>query len=404
MKRSWLSWLALVCLASAGPAAQDLAVRGKLVHTLAGPPLEDGVVLVQGGKITAVGRGAELPIPAGMRTLYAAVVTPGLVDAHTCVGLAGWMNVDHDKDELETSAPLQPELRAIDAYNPQDPLVEWVRSFGVTTLHTGHAPGELVSGQTMIVKTRGNTVESAVVVPEAMVAATLGSGATREGKESPGTRSKAAAMLRAKLIAASEYAAKRAAATEEPPARDLGLETLAAVLARERPLLVTAQRAQDILTALRLAEEFRFELVLDGAAESYLLLDQLKAAGVSVLCHPPMARAHGETENLSMETPAALQQAGIPFALQSGYESYVPRTRVVLFEASVAAVRGLGFDAALAAITIDAARLLGIEDRVGSLEVGKDGDFALYDGDPLEYTSHCIGVVIEGEVVSETVR
>jgi imidazolonepropionase-like amidohydrolase len=314
------------------------------------------------------------------------------------------MNVDHDKDELETSAPLQPELRAIDAYNPQDPLVEWVRSFGVTTLHTGHAPGELVSGQTMIVKTRGNTVESAVVVPEAMVAATLGSGATREGKESPGTRSKAAAMLRAKLIAASEYAAKRAAATEEPPARDLGLETLAAVLARERPLLVTAQRAQDILTALRLAEEFRFELVLDGAAESYLLLDQLKAAGVSVLCHPPMARAHGETENLSMETPAALQQAGIPFALQSGYESYVPRTRVVLFEASVAAVRGLGFDAALAAITIDAARLLGIEERVGSLEVGKDGDFALYDGDPLEYTSHCIGVVIEGEVVSETVR
>lgn len=397
--------LAALSLGATAPHAQDIVVRADVVHTMAGPPIEDGVVVVRGGRIAAVGRAGEVALEPGLRTLRAAVVTPGLVDAHSCLGLAGWLNVDHDKDELETSAPIQPELRAIDAYDAREPLIEWVRAFGVTTLHTGHAPGELVSGQTMVVKTRGKTVEQALVVPEAMVAATLGDDATRTGDQSPGTRAKAAALLRAKLVAAQEYAAKRAAAPEgEAPARDLALEALAGVLARERPLLVTAQRARDILTALRLAEEFGFDLVLDGAAESYLVLDRIKAAGVPVLCHPTMTRAHGETENLSLETPAKLHEAGIPFALQSGYEAYVPRTRVVLFEAAVAAAHGLAFDAALGSITIEAARRIGVADRVGSLEPGKDGDLALYDGDPFEYTSHCVGVVIEGVIVSEGTR
>ena len=117
-----------------------------------------------------------------------------------------------------------------------------------------------------------------------------------------------------------------------------------------------------------------------------------------------MMRAVGEAENLSFETASKLAEAGIPFAIQSGYESYVPKTRVVLLEAGVAAGHGLTFDQALRSITIDAARIIGVDDRVGSLEVGKDGDVAIYDGDPFEYTSHCVGVVIEGNVVSEVVR
>ena len=123
-----------------------------------------------------------------------------------------------------------------------------------------------------------------------------------------------------------------------------------------------------------------------------------------VIVHPTMQRAFGETENLSFETAAKLRHAGIPIALQSGYESYVPKTRVVLFEAAVAAANGLSFAEALGSITIDAARILGIDKRVGSLEVGKDGDIALYDGDPFEYTSHCVGVIIDGRVVSDTPR
>ena len=134
------------------------------------------------------------------------------------------------------------------------------------------------------------------------------------------------------------------------------------------------------------------------------MADAIRLDGVPVIIHPTMARAYGERENLSFETAAKLVKAGIPVALQSGYESYVPKTRVVLFEAGVAAANGLSFSQALATVTRDAAKILGIDQRVGSLAVGKDGDVAIYDGDPFEYTSHCTGVVIEGEVVSRKAR
>jgi imidazolonepropionase-like amidohydrolase len=215
-------------------------------------------------------------------------------------------------------------------------------------------------------------------------------------------------LLRAQLIKAQEYLDKQRAAAadkeKEPPARDLRLEALGKVLGGELKLMVNAQRAQDIVTALRVAEEFQISIWLDGAAEAFLLIDEIKAAQVPVILHPTMTRTTGENENLSFETAAKLVAAGIPVALQSGYESYVPKTRVVLFEAALAAAHGLTFQQALATITIDAARLLGIDDRVGSLEIGKDGDVALYDGDPFEYTSHCVGVLINGQLVSDTVR
>lgn len=382
-----------------------LAIRGAVVHTMAGPPLTDGVVLIAGGKITAVGPAADVPIPPGTRMLQGAVVTPGLIDAHTAVGLTGWMNQPQDQDQLDPTEPIQPELRAIDSYNPRERLIEWVRGFGVTTLHTGHAPGALVSGQTMIVKTTGGSVEAAAVVPAAMVAVTLGDDARPGGadaeKKSPGTRSKAVAMLRGELVKAGEYARRRAAAGDDPPDRDLRREVLADVLARRLPLLVTVNRATDIDAALRIAAEFDIRIVIDSGAEAYLCLDRLKAAGVPVILHPSMRRAGmGETENISFETAAKLRAAGIPFALQSGYEGYVPKTRVALFEAAIAAANGLTTEEALAAITSDAAAILGIADRVGAIRPGLDGDLAIFDGDPFEYTTHCTGVVIDGRIVS----
>lgn len=389
-------------LALAAPvAAQSVAVRGETVHTSAGEPISDGVVVIRDGRIAAVGPASDVAIPGDLEVIEAAVVTPGLIDARTVIGLSGHLNQPHDQDQLERSSPVQPELRAIDAYDARERLVEWVRGLGVTTIHTGHGPGALVSGQTLIAKTRGDSVDEAVIVPAAMVAATLGESALAPGAKPPGTRGKLAAMLRAELVAAGEYAAKR----EQPdaskrPARDLKLEVLARVLAGELPLLISAQRHQDISTALRLQSEFGFRLVLDGGAEAHLLVESLREAGVPVIVHPTMTRAVGEKQNLSMETASLLADAGIEVALQSGFEPYVPKTRVLLFEAGLAASRGLGAERALAAITIDAARLLGIDGRVGSLEVGKDGDLALYDGDPFEYTSHCLGAVIEGEVFS----
>jgi imidazolonepropionase-like amidohydrolase len=397
----------LVCTVIGGaavPASAQIAVRGETVHTMAGPSIADGVVLIRDGRIERVGPAAQVAVPKGYREIRAKVVTPGLVDARTVVGVSGYLNQPHDQDQVERSAPMQPELRAVDAYNPEERLVEWVREFGVTTMHTGHGPGALISGQTMVVKTTSLAAPSAVLAPEAMVAVTLGQSALGEQGRPPGTRAKAVAMLRAELLKAKDYADKQAGPEDKRPTRDLRLDTLARVIRKEMPMLVTAHRAVDILAALRVAKEFDIRVVLDGAAEAHLLVDEIKAAGVPVIIHPTMFRAGGETENLTQEAAAILRRADIPTVLQSGFEGYVPKTRVVLFEAALAAARGLRFEEALAAITIDAARLLGIDARVGSIEMGKDADLALFDGDPFEYTTHVIGVLIDGEVVSETVR
>jgi len=378
------------------------------VYPVTGAPITDGIVLIQDSKITAVGAASDVSIPEGMQVLDAAVVTPGLIDAHSVVGMVGYLSQAHDQDQLERSESMQPELRAIDAYNAREPLIVWLRTFGITTIHTGHGPGEIISGQTLIAKTTGNTIAQSVINPAAMVAATLGEGAImsgEDGRKSPGTRGKVAAMLRAELTKARAYAEKLAAAEtddeKEPPARDLRMEALARVIGGDTQLLVTVHRHNDIMTALRIAKEFDIRIVLDGAAESYLLIDEIKAAGVPVIVHPAMARAGGERENLSFTTAAKLIDAGIPTAFQSGFEGYVPKTRVVLFEAAVTLSHGTTFDQALAAITIEAAKILGIDDRVGSIEVGKDGDLALYDGDPFEYTSHAIGTIIDGVQVSD---
>ena len=394
-------------------SAENLAVTGDTVYTMAGAPLKNGIVLVRDGKIESVGSADTVKIPAGYRVLKAAVVTPGLIDAHATVGLSGLLNQAQDQDMLEKSSAIQPELRAIDAYNAKDPLVAWVRSYGVTTVNTGHAPGALISGQTMIVKTFGRTADEDVINPAAMTSVTLGrNGLTvAEGPpgqggptatKSPGNRSKAVAMLRAELIKAQEYAKKREAKDEtKRPGRDLKYETLLRAIDGTQPLLITANRQQDIISALRVAKEFNLRIVLDGCADAPLVLDAIKASGFPVVVHPTMQRSYEDMENLSVETAGKLHSAGVPIALQSSFEAYVPKTRVVLLEAAVAAANGLGFDAALASITSDAAKLLGIADRTGSLVAGKDADLALYDGDPFEYTSHCLGTIVGGQVFAD---
>ena len=395
--------------ASAAEAARPglVAVYGDTVYTMTGPPIEKGVVLIEAGKIKLAGSALDIPVPPEARVLRGKVVTPGLVDAHTTVGLTGYLNQDQDQDQLDKTEPIQPELRAIDSYNPRERLIEWVRGFGVTTIHTGHAPGALVSGQTMIAKTVGESVDDATITPQAMVAVTLGDDARPgDDKKSPGTRSKAVAMLRGELVKTQDYLRKlELADPEKRPDRDLRREVFADVLRGKLPLLVTVNRATDIDAALRIAEEFDIRIVLDSASEAYLVADRIKAAGVPVIVHPSMRRGGaGETENISFETAATLRAKGIPVALQSGFEGYVPKTRVALFEAAIAAANGLTTEQALATITSDAATILGVADRVGSLRPGLDGDVAIFDGDPFEYATHCTAVVIDGRVVSEEPR
>ncbi|TVP50705.1 MAG: amidohydrolase, partial [Gemmatimonadales bacterium] len=321
------------------PDAQgQVAVRGGVIHTMAGPVIENGVVLIGAdGRIQAVGPAASVTIPEGTRVLEAAVVTPGLVDGHSVVGLAGYLNQPHDQDQLERSEAIQPELRAFDAYNPREELVSYVRRLGVTTLHTGHGPGALMSGQTMVVKTRGDAVEDAMVDSVTTVAMTLGPEVSANYGGRPGTRARGIALVRAEFLKAEAYRARMEAGAGNggagAPARDLRMEILTRVLNGEVRVLLTAQRATEILAALRLQREFGFDLVLDGAAEAYLVTDEIRAAGVPVILHPTMARHTGSMENATLETAGILREAGIEVALQSGFEPYVPKTRLVLFEA-----------------------------------------------------------------------
>ncbi len=393
----WLAFL-LTSLCSVTSVTAQIAVRGETVYTMNGQPIKNGVILSNNGKITAIGPAAAISIPSGYKVVSAKVVTPGLIDAHTVIGLAGYLNQPHDQMQVENSSPMQADLRAIDAYNAEEELINWVRSLGITTIHTGHAPAALISGQTMVAKTAGKNVDQATVTPLAMIAVTIGQGGLVSGGKSPGSSAKAAAMLRGILIKAQNYPSKK-----DTP-RDLELEILKKVIDREIPLLVTAHRSRDIMTALRIAKEFNIRIVLDGVSEAPLVIDEIKASGFPVIVHPTMYRAGGETESLSMETASKLTRAGIPVALQSGYETYVPKTRVVLFEAAQTVAYGMKFEEALATITVNAAKVLGLENRIGSLAVGKDADIALFDGDPFEYTTHCVGTIINGKVVSEIVR
>ena len=398
--------------------AQTIAVSGKTIHTVSqAGTIQDGVILIQDGRIAQVGPAAEVMIPSEAERFVAEVITPGFIDAHSVVGLSGWHNVLADQDQDETTAPNQAELRAIDGFNPADPLLAYLLRHGVTVIQAGPGHGNPIGGQAGIFKTAGTTVEAMTIrFPSAMIF-TLGESPKKvygKRKHTPMTRMGTAAFIRQALTDArvyvtqwQEYKTQETDTVEKPeekkkkaPDRDLKKEALAAVVQGQFPVLITAHREDDILTALRIAQEFNLTLILDAATEGYLVAPEILQAGIPVIVHPTMQRIRSpETTNTSLENAALLADAGIAIALQSGVEAYMPKTRLVLFEAAIAMVNGLGFERALRSITIDAARLLGIDKIVGSLDVGKDADLVLFDGNPFEYTSHVQAVILNGRTV-----
>jgi len=192
---------------------------------------------------------------------------------------------------------------------------------------------------------------------------------------------------------------KEGSDVSKQPSRDQKLEALGPLVAGTIPAIFTVYRADDIITAIRIGSEFHLKYMLAHVTEGYLVRDEIHKAGVPCLVGPIMERPESpQTVNATYEIAALLEQAGIPMALMTGHEGYVPKNRVLLFEAAIAAGNGLGMEKALRAVTIEAAQILGIQDRVGSLTSGKDADVVLFDGDPFEYTSHVLGVIVSGQV------
>ena len=379
----------------------QIAVKAETIYTVSGTAVRNGVVLIKNGKIENIGTAASITIPPDYKTYEAKVVTPGLVDARTLVGLSGSLNIPTDQDQLEKSGPIQPDLRAIDAYNPDEPLVRVIRENGVTTIHTGHGIGALVSGQTMIAKTKSGTVETVTIQPLCMLAMTIGPSVTGNFS-SPGTRAKQMAMIRTELIKAQTYLKKQNDKdTSKHPAVDLKMDILAKLLTGEIKALITANTSNDIMNAIRLSKEFNLKLVIDGGAEAYRIIDEIKTSKAELILHATMARNEGDMINMTRESAAILTTAGIPVSIESGYEAYVPKTRLILSEAALAVANGLSFEDGLKCITLNPAKLLGIDNRVGSIEKGKDADLVLYNGDPFEYLTKICTVIIDGEVVSE---
>jgi len=385
---------------AATTANRQLAILAGRIHTVSQGTIHDGVILVNEGKIVAVGPRGKVAVPPGTPLLSAAVVTPGLIDASCSVGLSGGSNTSADQDQDERSDPNQADLRVLDGFNPDEGLLEFVRREGVTVVHVVPGRVNVLAGQTGIFRTAGINAERMQLRFPAGLLVNLGeSPKGAYPNKAPTTRMATAALVR-QAFAKAQGQARKAAGKEKPTA-DARLDALALALARKIPVLFAAHRADDLLTGLRLAEEFKLDAQLHLATEGYLVADELQRARVPVVLHPTMQRAGSsmETLNSQLATATVFAQKKIPFAICTSFEGYVPKQRVLRHEASVAAANGLGHDRALSAITLDAARVLGIDSTHGSIETGKVADLVLYDGDVFETSTHVTHTLIDGRIV-----
>jgi imidazolonepropionase-like amidohydrolase len=381
----------------------SIAIAGGLVVPIEGDPMDGGTVLVADGKISAVLRPGA-PLPEGIPVVDAAGkwVLPGLIDAHTHLGVyedgAGWAGSDTN----ELTGPNQAQVRAVDAINPADIGFRDAIAGGVLAVNVQPGSGNPIGGQTAAVRCWGRTVEDMVLRAPSGLKSALGENPKRNygnRHETPSTRLGTASVIRSALVAAANYLAEHeSASADEPAKRDLKLESLGLALRRQIPWRQHCHRADDIATALRIAAEFGTDLVIDHGTEAYLIADMIAAAGVPVVIGPLLtSRSKVELRNRTIASPALLAAAGVTIAITTDHP--VVPIHFLVHSATFAVREGLSPAQALRALTIAPARVMGIEDRLGSLEPGKDADLVIWSGDPLDVMSRAERCLIAGREV-----
>ena len=396
-----------------------LAITNGKVLTITQGTFEPGTVLIDNGKIAAVGPDVTIPPGAEVYDAAGKVVMPGLIDAHCHTAVfadgVGWEHADGN----EMTDPITPHMRALDAVHPEDIAFKDLIAAGVTTILTGPGSGNLIGGQGICLKTvPKSTVDEMILMEPAGMKMALGENPKRvygDQKKMPSTRMGNAAVLRAALVDAQSYLAKwqryeeelsayqaKAGAGDEkaeppkPPDRDLKLEALGKVLRRELKARVHAHRADDMLTAIRIAEEFGLDLTLEHATEGYKIAPILAAKGIPVTAGPILfSRAKVELREMTPKNPGLMAQAGVKVSIQTDEMSAV---QYLALNAALAVREGMTEEAALQAITINPAEIIGVANRVGSLEPGKDADVVVFSGHPFDYQTVAELVIVDGQV------
>ena len=380
-----------------------LLKNGKVL-TMEGNTYEKGDILIENGKIKDVGVDLIAPLDAEVINIEGLTVIPGMIDAHCHLGM--WENAMgfEGADGNEATDPVTPQMRAIDGINPMDKYFEEAYQAGVTTAVTGPGSANVIGGQFAAIKTYGKRIDNMIIKEPVAIKIAFGENPKsvyHEQHKMPSTRMAVAALLRQELIKAQEYMEKMEKAGSDPdkkPERDLGLEAMVKVLKREIPLKAHAHRADDIFTAIRIAKEFNVDITLDHCTEGHLITDELVKENAKVIVGPSLSeRSKIELLNLTFKTPGILSRAGLLVAIMTDHP-VIPLNYLSLC-AALAVKDGMEEMEALKAVTINPAKIIGIDDRVGSLKSGKDADIVVYDGFPLDIKSKVKYVFINGEIV-----
>ncbi|WP_346929708.1 amidohydrolase [Clostridium sp.] len=385
-----------------------LLIKNGKILTMSGVDYDKGYILIEGKKIIEVGEYIDEDNNDISEVIDASncLVMPGIIEAHSHIGIQEERKGFEGNDCNEMTEPVTPYLKALDAINPMDSTFHQALSAGITGVMVGPGSSNVVGGQFVFIKTHGRVIDNMVVLEPAAMKVAFGENPKsnyNDKDKTPTTRMSIAALLREELFEAQQYYknkknSKQSGNEDNNFNEEFRKECWLPVFDKKIPLKAHVHRADDILTAIRIAKQFGLKMTLDHCTEGHLIAEEIKKSGFPAIIGPTLSvRNKIETQNMDFKTAGILHKAGVKVAITTDHP--VTRIQDLAICAGFAAKEGLGIDEGLKAITINAAEICNVSHRVGSLEVGKDADIAIFDGNPMEIFTKTMYTIIDGEVV-----